>query len=289
LKRLEGEFRDQIARVFSCAVGTVTYVDTVQILTGIMDKPLIEEVLRGSGHHFVKTPKYAGEWVASYRVQQPERRLFEMLAGKLRHSLINRIDIARDYLCASAADASALHEFIRRHMSQPWHGQRRSRFVEGETYYLAAAWKGRNAAAYATRQSKVTGDFCAHVEARLFTSAQSRRYQADTPEGFLALSPDATFDREVRLSKINVSSLQKAVDRHVRATAAKWKAADIEIDGINQIRKRVLALMARSLAVDESGMTVEAMWQAPSQAWLEAFPKLVGRAVVHEPFPTMRA
>jgi hypothetical protein len=277
--------RSQVECAFAAVINKPIYLDTVQVLVTHKDAARAIKYLASEGAKFITRDTGHPMWPVSIRIHQPQREVLENLEANLTKHLVNRVDVARDYVVDSQSEAEALNRFLIRHATQPWHGKRIASLVDAETWYLSAPWRGRNTACYASRPSKAVAAPCAHVEARLTTARQTRRRNADNLSGLMALDLSAVFAREARLTFINWENVAKNLEAVISASVSNWRGMPTSFSDRTGAAAKVRAIIARGLAYDEQGVSPDALFEAPAQAWLEAYPQLIGEGKVHLPLP----
>jgi hypothetical protein len=80
--------------------------------------------------------------------------------------LINRVDLALDFLVADERERDRLHQFIDQHLITRWHGKNRVKYFKGTRYTSARTWGCRQDVLYSDKPSVTGGDFCVHLEHR---------------------------------------------------------------------------------------------------------------------------
>jgi hypothetical protein len=173
--RLAENFRQDIASAFGQVVAQEISLDSIQVLMDVEEGHAALRFLKAEAVKAV--PRYTGHpmWPFSLRIHQPSAGIITALDGNLSRHLVNRFDLAIDYLFPEGDQVGpgSLQEFVASRVTQRWHGKRKAMLVEDETMYLAGAWRGRGGAVYSTRPSKANGMPCTHVELRFYSARSS--------------------------------------------------------------------------------------------------------------------
>jgi len=88
--------------------------------------------------------------------------------------LMTRVDFSLDLITQYLKSAQELQAFINCHLVQRWHGAGVVKFING-TMYFRCRYSRNNIAVYSDRPSKITGEFCCHIEWRICTADALRR------------------------------------------------------------------------------------------------------------------
>jgi hypothetical protein len=277
-------FRKDVEEAFSQVKGHVTYLDTVQVLISRNDIGNGLKYLAKNKITFIPRRTAHPMWPFSIRMHQPPRHVLVDLDQNLSRHLVNRFDVAYDYLFDDLEKARALQHFIAPRITQRWHGKRRAALIE-ETVYLAGAWKGRGGAVYSHNPSKVAGGPCTHVELRFYSARQTGRWDADSLSGLLRIDPAAILTHECRLSQYDAKHLARSIEEMVNATMQLWRRLEIPFSDRAAAERKVHLVLSRALSRGEDEPIVANLENVPIQVWLEMFPELMGRAIAHVPFP----
>lgn len=289
LKRIR-LFEEAVRKAFAEVSYLHSYIDTVQLLASDLGGWQAIERLRKEGHKLI--PRSTGHypWALSLRIHQPDAAVLTKVETLIGSHLINRIDIAFDYIfdTKEARAPARLHQFLREHLTQPHHGKRRTTMVDGETLYLAKPWHGRNIVMYSNRPSKIGGAPCVHVELRFYSTAQTRRLGASTISGLLGIDQLATLQKHCRLSRINSDNLRRGIEEMITASMKAWAAPAGRTFNRGEATAKINNIMARAMTFEGSGQLATDLSQIPAQVWLESYRRLVGRGVVHVPMPLIK-
>ncbi len=147
-----------------------------------------------------KVHRYRGcRWLESHHIQKQGNGMLELKLHRPVAQMLEKvaewiaagecrlagIDVARDFMAATQADAFQLHAWAYRHVVQSNRRKiaikltqgvrKRTRLAEPHTVYLQCKSAGRNTVIYSDKPSKVTGGPCCHIEARIRGSRTLQR------------------------------------------------------------------------------------------------------------------
>jgi len=199
----------------------IAYVDTVSVL---VRKPLSLSRLRRHNRGQVIAYKSRARdcgYAYGYRVQQPSVPTLEYISTCHPDHLVTRFDLAVDFIVGSADDQSALADFLKQHLTQPWRGKRDRTVYEGTLYFGPASTR-RNVAVYLSR-SKITGQPVVHLELR-YSAAACRRRGVHRIGDLSALDIEACIRRDIKLTAICWRTADRAIDRLAAALMRKHAA-----------------------------------------------------------------
>jgi hypothetical protein len=160
-------------------VATMSYCDSVQAwLKMPLPRTEIRRLREQCDLHVLNRPK---RWDRTYRqrlqLRQPSLAALQFLAG-MNEVLINRVEIALDWIFARALEGDAAHELIRRYHVKRWHGDQEVLLWDGITRYTAPPWHRapNRLVSYGDGESRMTGEpHCLHLDWRLQGVSTLRR------------------------------------------------------------------------------------------------------------------
>lgn len=274
-------FDEQIKKAANLARDWSVYSDTVQIILRRRLSPddarRVHE-LNAPGRVILEPrPAWQG-YRFRIRLHQPQPDALMFLAKVAGEYLVNRIDIAVDFITASREAADELREFLNRHLTQRWHGKRRRITVEG-TIYFSRAWRRRNIALYNLREAPHT----CHLETRLYGAQTLRRYGIRSLRDVIDFDGGAVITRNCRLSALVWTRVQRAIDKIVGNTVlGRHRRYEVKSNR-SEVREEYEVIITHCLRTDDWEPTADELALAPVQLWIERFPHLVHNAVLHRP------
>ncbi len=194
--------------------GVVRYIDTIKVwlprrLSEAETYALIEACAPGTMPHNA-TWSFRG-WTLRQRwiLQQPSPDALELLQGLFGDRVhLNRVHLALDFLVHSVDDAWRLNWWFDEVQVRPFRGM--PHFVRprgfNTTYYapLEAPW---NIVRYPDKPSKLTGDPCLHVEARLQGARAPQAEGVGSLSALLALDHEAFWHQWLLLLQADLVQL----------------------------------------------------------------------------------
>jgi hypothetical protein len=273
-------FEERIQKAAGLILHCSVYIDTVQIVLRRRLSPddarrVIE--LNHSGKVILEPRPAWQEYRFRIRLHQPQPDALMFLAKVASEYLVNRIDIAVDFITASREAADELREFLNRHLTQRWHGKRRRSTVEG-TIYFSLPWRRRNIAVYNLREAP---HIC-HVETRLYGAQTLRRYGIRSLRDVIDLDGGAIITRNCRLSALVWKNVQRAIDRIAGNTILhRYRRYGMKSSRA-EAREEYEGHIMQFFLTDD--LTLKELPLVPTQMWIERFPHLVDNAVTHRPF-----
>jgi hypothetical protein len=235
----------------------VAYIDTVSLL---LAKPLqLSRLQQHNGGRILAYPSQSRHAPYGYRIHQPSPLTIAYISTDRPNHWVNRVDLALDFIVASADAELLLTDFFRRYLTQPWRGNR-ERTVYEDTVYFGAASTRRNVAVYAS-VSKITHQPAVHLEMRYIGADACGRRGVHCIDDLTLLDVEACIRRDIRLSAICWRIADKSIDRlaeevvrrHAdRAETVKTPQSiyDRRIS-IEVARRRLVGLFLRSIQDDE--------------------------------------
>ena len=139
---------------------------------------LREQCGRGGLYVDNRRKRFDGRFRQRIELRQPFDNAIAWLAQR-DDALVNRVEIAIDYVFKSWADRDDAWEFLHRHLVRRWHGKRQEiRLITsnpdsgddvfGGTRYDAGRWAPNGTVFYLEKHSRITGEVaCLHLEWRL--------------------------------------------------------------------------------------------------------------------------
>jgi len=299
-RRHHQAFQHEVDIAFAPVVGCVSYLDTIEVITGWKDGTLAMRLLSQHGIKWVKSRNPHPRMPRTLRIQRPSRTVLEQLPPILGRFELVRVDLAVDLLFADSpaanAQALALQAFLQAHLTQRWHGMRKMGFAAHGTYW-ASPWKGRNIVIYSDRPSKLAGGPCTHVEMRFYSTKQVRKLGAGSLVELLYVRAEELLRGQCVLSKPHAELVNRNIEDLINRTAIAWRKAGqlprgrlykrFRHECRADVARKVRATIARGLAHGVAGDVPADLSDAPAQVWLEGYRKLVGRAVAQVPFPSV--
>ena len=197
----------------------VAYPDTLGCLVRYPLPPGLWEQLRstGSGKVIPAKPLLIGRdlWQLC-RIQRPTRDTVDMLAN-LPRCIVCRVDVAVDFICATAQDACLAGSYFDKFLVQKWHGKRHKRQHKNSVYWNRDRQTARNIALYADKPSKTGMGPCAHVELRFSTAAACRRVGISEPRDLLRdIEVARLLQRQTRLARVDARRFDRLIEQIAR-------------------------------------------------------------------------
>jgi hypothetical protein len=133
---------------------------------------------QGGLHVDNKPAKFGARYRQRIELRQPSKEALSWLAER-DDALINRVEIAVDYVFKSWAERDDFWLFLHRHSARRWHGKNQEiRLIKsdsdagddvlGGTRYDAGRWAPNGTVFYPEHHSRITGELhCLHLEWRL--------------------------------------------------------------------------------------------------------------------------
>ncbi len=180
---------------------TVAYIDCVRIWTRRPPSAQDFAPFRGLGRHKVTAPRPFAfpRWRIDF--YQPEAAALAAIAR--RHDWhLSYAEVALDWVFADDDARDDAKDFFDRHHVQLWH-RGEVRFVE-RTRYSRGREARFNIAAYDTRPSKVTGEPCLHIEARVSGAGTLRRIGIDNAADLIRFDHYAFWRKHLRFADLDI-------------------------------------------------------------------------------------
>ena len=209
--RAFADWRAQLARSLAPVKQVHIQIDTARVLRRSRLTRLATKNLLGVAKGLViLSPSRSLSHPNAVHIQRPTVPALEAALAGDPLALITRVDVACDFTCLRDADLQELESALRKFVTQPWHRDRRERFVE-RTVYLAHAATSRNIVLYSDRPSKIDGRPAVHLEVRLKGAGTLRRYGLADVDGIQKADWLAILRRNVRLSYLPRCRLERLV------------------------------------------------------------------------------
>ena len=133
--------------------------------------------------------------------------------------LINRVDLALDYLVADERERDRLQQFINQHLVTRWHGKNTVKYFKGTRYTTARTWGCRQDVLYSDKPSVTSDDLCVHLEHRAKGKAAVERLGVYDLGQLISFDHRGFWERHLRLEAIDHTMLGRQRRHAGRAKA----------------------------------------------------------------------
>ena len=154
---------------------STSYIDRVDLWIAVVPSESDEAILASFGAYEVRDIEkmdFIGPYKKRLCLFQPNFEVLAWLQERLSNRVaycFNKLEIALDVFCENRCDTNEVRNFIDLHLIQLWRRNSFRTIYVDTTYYKEGSAKN-NIAIY-KRNSKLTGNYCCHVERRIIMSA----------------------------------------------------------------------------------------------------------------------
>lgn len=144
-------------------IGIYGYFDRVQVwLKSPANKMAMKLLRENSGHLYVENGPARFDYSYRQRIElkQPKVAALDWIASR-SDALVNRVEIALDYICANEIERDDLYEFFDRHLVRRWHSAKHEVVLhsgENETRYDAPRSARSSLVTYKENYSRISGE-----------------------------------------------------------------------------------------------------------------------------------
>lgn len=184
--------------------GAAFYLDTISLWTeDVLDASVVQALNQLCGKRATvkwKRMKYHPRFRSWIELRQPSHEAIQLLAAVCEgECLINRVDTSFDLMTANQVQADVLGDYFRWHMIFPWHRRQKIGWYERGMYSRSREFGRKVIAIYFDKESKVTGDPCVHLEARVTGAACVRALGISGLENLLEFDQHSYWKNSLRL------------------------------------------------------------------------------------------
>jgi hypothetical protein len=214
-----------------------TYFDKIQFwvltpLDSMTIASLERQCGRGGIHVGDKPAKFGPRYRQRIELRQPSDEALAWLAGH-DDALINRVEIAIDFVFNSWAERDDECEFLHRHIARRWHGKNQEiRLIKsdsdvgddvvGGTRYDAGRWAPNGIVFYPEHHSRVTGELaCLHLEWRLNGLKSVQAAGIKSGGDFLEFNHRQFWKKHLLLSEVDIERLGRLNRNHVKGKRSR--------------------------------------------------------------------